>query len=351
MRLPALCVSILCLAAPAILPARAAAQDLPRPVRLFTVAPPEASLQRSLPGRVRALQSVDLAFQVPGQLNRLEVAQGQQVAQGEVIAQLDLDQYQRRLDEAETNLQRTRRNAERLEPLAGASVPRAEVADARDGLTLAQIQREQAADDLAHATLRAPFDGLIARREVANYTTVSAGQPIVRLHDMSALLIDISIPEVLVRSADPASLGFEAVFAGSDQVHPLDLEEFEADSRDAQQTFLVSLRFREAPGPLVFPGLSATVRITQQAPDANGLLIPETALVFGADRGTRVFVYEPGPDGDQGVLRGRAVEVRMGDDGLPRIVRGLQPGERIAAAGGALLAEGMPARPFVAMGQ
>ena len=52
---------------------------------------------RSFPGKVEASRKAELAFQVPGLLVKLPVKEGQNVAKGEVIAQLRQDEYEARL--------------------------------------------------------------------------------------------------------------------------------------------------------------------------------------------------------------------------------------------------------------
>jgi len=328
------------------------AQDVPRPVRLITLHEAAGAVQRSFSGRVRALQSVDLAFQVSGQILEFPVVQGELVEQGQMVARLDLSSFERQVREAETSLERSRRNLERVERLAS-SVPRSEVADLRDASVLAEIALENATAALDHATLVAPFDARVARREVANFTTVSAGQPVLRLHDVSALLVDILLPEAIVRASEAGELSFSAMFTGSDVQHVLDIEEFEADTREAAQSFVLTLRFREHPGMQIVPGQSATVRIRQERPRDAGLPVPESALVFSPDRTPQVFVYQP--DAASGGARGRvalrAVEIAVGDDGRTRVVAGLAPGDVIVASGGAQLRDGTVVRPFMGMGQ
>src|SRR5262245_54377999 len=68
-----------------------------RPVKSMIVAAGGDTRMRSFPGKVEASQQVELAFQVPGLLVKLPIKEGQHVAQGELLAQLRLDEYQARL--------------------------------------------------------------------------------------------------------------------------------------------------------------------------------------------------------------------------------------------------------------
>ena len=63
--------------------------EVVRPVKLMTVASGKEALDRSLPGRVRASQRVDLAFQIDGTLIELPAQEGQSVRKGDLLARLD----------------------------------------------------------------------------------------------------------------------------------------------------------------------------------------------------------------------------------------------------------------------
>ncbi len=59
-----------------------------RPVKLLTVGGKGSSKVIKYPGRVRASERVDLAFQVAGPLIELPVTEGQNVKKGEIVARI-----------------------------------------------------------------------------------------------------------------------------------------------------------------------------------------------------------------------------------------------------------------------
>ena len=69
------------------------AQDLPRPVKLMTVADQDHRVTRTFFGQVNGRQTVDLAFQVGGQIQDLPVIEGQFLSAGDMIAQLDMEPF------------------------------------------------------------------------------------------------------------------------------------------------------------------------------------------------------------------------------------------------------------------
>lgn len=103
-----------------------------RPVKLVEVAPNRRAFERTFFGQVVAPQTVDLAFQVGGRLQRLPIDEGQQIAAGELVAELDLEPFERDLERARVELEQARRGAERTANLSSSnSVSRVEAEDAQ----------------------------------------------------------------------------------------------------------------------------------------------------------------------------------------------------------------------------
>ena len=61
------------------------------------------SQSRSVAGRVEPARTVDLAFQIPGQIIRLEVEPGDTIREGEVIAELDQIDFELAVDRAQAS--------------------------------------------------------------------------------------------------------------------------------------------------------------------------------------------------------------------------------------------------------
>ncbi len=320
-----------------------------RPVKVATVSAEDPPIRRRFFGQVRARQTTDLAFQVGGQVFRLPVVEGEPVAEGDLVAQLDLEPFELDVRQAEVQLGQARRDRERLESLGPDTVSEVNIEDARDAERLAEINLRETQDRLDDATLRAPFDGLVVRREVANFTTVAAGSPVVRLHDMSELRVDIEVPEVLFRRArSETDIRFSATFPGSEETHPLILREFEAETTDVGQTYTITLAFEEMPGPGLLPGASATVVAEARDEDPGVMFVPDTALVYGPDRQPSVMVFESGEDGAGTVTR-QSVEIEVAADGRVRVVSGLESGTEIVVAGAAQLRDGQAVRRYATM--
>ncbi len=317
----------------------------PRLVKLLMLEDGTGILRRQFFGTVVARQTVDLAFQVSGQLRQFPVLEGAPVAAGALIAELDLEPFQRRLDQAVVQKEQADRALGRMENLSSNTVSQATIDDARSAADLAEISVREAEYSLENATLRAPFDGLVATRNIANFTTVQAGTPVLRLHDISEWRVEIDVPEVLFRRAgeDP-DLVIYGTFNNSDRRIPLELREFRAEASQIGQTFKITLAMLEDPGPGVLPGSSITV-VAELTTDEVRAVIPASAVVISDTGETSLMLFEPG-DGDTGTVRRQPVALEAGADGEFLAETTMAAGTEIVVSGAQSLSDGQTVRRF-----
>ncbi len=139
-----------------------------RPVKTMVVTAGEDTRERSFPGRVEASKRVELAFQVPGLLVKLPVMEGQQVAKGDVIAQLREDEFKARLTALQGQLDQSRaalaalrageRPEERLRRESNVRAAEARLANARADLDrYAQLLPRRAVSQAEYDAVEANF--------------------------------------------------------------------------------------------------------------------------------------------------------------------------------------------------
>lgn len=306
--------------------------------KIVAVRESSVGVERVFFGRVKARQTIDLAFQVCGQIVNLPVDEGQPIAEGELIAALDIEPFDLSLARARAQFNQAQTDFERVSSLRG-TVSQATIDDAETAVELNRIAVLDAERALRLATMTAPFDGLIAQRTVPNFTTIAAGTPVVRLHDMSDVRIEIEVPEVLFQQAgrDP-DVQFEVEFAASDTRYEIEFREVVAETSQVGQTFKITLGMAPRDEVFVLPGSSATVYARVRGEDPP-LVIPAGAVVFEPDGSTSVMVFEPS-GASSGNVRKKAIEVAPTGNGFVQIQNGLEAGAEIIAAGAALLEDG-----------
>ncbi|WP_415145181.1 efflux RND transporter periplasmic adaptor subunit [Limimaricola cinnabarinus] len=325
---------------------QADADAAPRPVKLMTLGTEDTGLTREFYGQVAARQTVDLAFQIGGQLVEFPVLEGQIIREGDLVARLDPEPFELAFEQAELRQAQAERDLDRLNQLSRSTVSEAAQEESRTNAALAQVALRDAERALSKARLDAPFEALVAERLVANFTTVSAGTPIVRLHDMSELRVEVEVPEILFQRAgrDP-DVEITARFPGMSDSYPLEIREFTSDATAVGQSFGLTLAFAAETAPDVLPGSSVTVTSRLDGM-AGGLPVPPTALVGDLDGTVKVMVFEPGETPDRGRVAAREVEIEIADDGGFLVTGGVERGAEIVAAGAAALEDGQAVRRF-----
>lgn len=327
-----------------ITPFAALAQDM-RLAKIIEVHSGDSAVTRQFFGHVVAKETVDLAFQVGGQIVELPVIEGARIDEGTMVAQLDLEPFELALDQARVQKDQAERTLDRLQKLQGSTVSQVSVDDAETSLQLAEIAVRNAERELSNATLLAPFDALVASRSVANYATIGAGTPVARLHDMSDLRIEIDVPEVLFQRAgtDP-NVELWAQFPTDDTRYPVTPREFKAETSQVGQTYQITLGLVPPQGKTILPGSSVTVYATLNG-EYQDIVIPASAVGTANDGATHVMVFTP-TGADEGTVARRPVAVEPTIRGDVRVTDGLEAGEEIVASGASQLADGDRVKRF-----
>ncbi len=197
---------------------------------------------------------------------------------------------------------------------------------------------------LTDTTLRAPYDGVIARRFVDVNQNIRANEPVVRIQDANEIDIAVDVPESVmiadILTADIVEMFAELSGAPGLRI-PVRVREIAQVADPTTQTFNVRVAMKATPGVTVLPGMTATVTVAYRRAGilGNRVLVPIAAVLNGSSGEQVAWVLGP----DQTVTR-RMVKTGEARGGQIEILEGLQPGDRIAVAGGSFLREGMKVR-------
>lgn len=166
-----------------------------RPVKLTTVTS-LASFDKDFVGVVSAEQYTDLAFQVPGLVEKTYVNAGSFVKKGQVLAQVNAQDLSLQSDADKAQYQTTKSILERTERLlAKQAISLQEVEIARSNYSKAKSQYEYSLNQLSYTKLKAPFSGNIEQKYVENFQKVNAGQAIYKLINPDVLEVNFTLPE------------------------------------------------------------------------------------------------------------------------------------------------------------
>lgn len=200
-----------------------------------------------------------------------------------------------------------------------------DLARAEARVAQAQAQLDQAQIQLDDATLRAPFDGVVATVTVAPGESVSAQAPVV-LIDVSRFLVKVTVDEVdisRVAVGQPVQVLIDALgetLPGSvTRVEPL------PQTESAVTAYLVTVEVDPA-GTALKPGMTASATIVADS-RAGVLSVPAAAVRTEGDT-SLVSVVVTGADGARSVEE-RAVSVGLRAGEQVEILDGLAEGEQV----------------------
>ncbi|NIC37160.1 efflux RND transporter periplasmic adaptor subunit [Halomonas desiderata] len=319
-----------------------------RVVKLMEVGEHTLVPSRRFVGRVEALRTVDLSFRVGGQLIEVPPRQGETIPQGESVARLDPTDFELAVRRAEAEYQLARREMERTRQLLETNaISQSAFDEVRTQYELAAVQRDSARQDLSYTTIEAPFDAMVTRRLVENHSNVQPNTAIVRVQDVTELRVRINVPETLVRNVvNPERFEVEAeLLSVPGESFPLEYREHVTEPDDVAQTYQVEFAIPDHEAVGAMPGMTASVSVSLiDAIEHGALRIPVAALDTDNEGNFRVWVYRAD---DQRVEPRQVLVGQLHGDSVP-VLAGLQPGERIVAAGAHLLHEDMRVRPMEA---
>ncbi|MCY4304360.1 MAG: efflux RND transporter periplasmic adaptor subunit [Aestuariivita sp.] len=317
----------------------------PRLAKIVSVVETSGEITRQFFGHIAAKQTVDLAFQVSGQIVNLNAIEGQTLSEGDLIAQLDQEPFELALLKARTEQLQADRTLSRLQRLQGNSVSEVTVNDAQTNAELAAINVINAERSLKQASLVAPFTALVASRLSANFSTINAGTPIVRLHDMSELRIEIDVPEIFFQAAgENPEVDLTAKFPAIDKEFSIVPREFNAEVSSTGQTFQITLGMPPPEGHIILPGSSVTVTAILKGGTPK-LIIPTSSIISTNAGSPQVMIFDA-TGSDKGKVRKVDVNITPSRFGKVQVLSGLIAGQEIIASGAALLADGEIVRRF-----
>lgn len=321
------------------------AKNQPPPTPVAIAVAKLEDVPRYLPaiGTLAAVRQVTVAPEVAGRVTTISFEAGAKVAAGDPLVQLndkteraDLLALKAQARLAELNLARSR---ELLERQAAAKATVDQQQAQLDEIN-ANIQKTEA--QIAYKLIRAPFDGVLGIRQVDIGQFLNAGTPIVTLTDLSRLYVNFTLPEQArpqLAVGQPVEITNDA-FPG--KVFAAEVTAIEPQVSVETRSIKVQATM-ENPEQLLLPGMFANVRVVLP-PQKNVVTIPETAVDYTLYGDSVFVVREEKAENGTPALKVVRTPVETGDRFMERVVvlKGVAPGDRVAASGQLKLSNGAP---------
>ena len=328
-------------------------------------------------GTVLPSSDVLVKSRVDGQLLRLHFQEGQRVAAGDLLAEIDPRPFQAALDEAEGHLARdkaqlenARRDLARYARLAKGDFIAEQQYENQRALVRqyeGTVEADQAAVDsarlqLEYSRITAPVGGRLGLRAVdeGNQVKSSDAGGIVRITEVSPCDVLFTLPESQVglvtralrqREEDPALSPLTVQAWDREQKHLLGIGQLlSLDNQidTATGTVRLKARFANTDGSL-YPNQFVNVRLLVQTL-RNAVTIPAAAVQLGS-RGSYVYLVKKeernGEAVDVAILREVTPGVEAGR--LEVIDKGVAAGDMVVVDGVDRLRDGIPVRVAATM--
>lgn len=293
-------------------------------------------------GALRARQSVIVRPEIGGRVVTLGFIDGQRVAKGQLLVQLDdrlqqaqLQQAKAQASIARTNLQRNR------ELVAQGFISQSAVDQSASSMEVAEAQVALAEAQLARARVLAPFAGTVGIRTVSVGDYVREGVDLVAIEDTTSMWVDYRLPERYIARVRTGQSVEVALDAAPQQRLRARVEALDVQVDANGRSLLVRARV-DNPGGMLRSGMFARTRTVFDT-RPNAIVVPEESLVPLGDKQYVIKVVDAA-----GGKVSQRVEVRVGQrlPGKVEVLQGLVEGDLVVTAGQARLlrADGLPLR-------
>jgi RND family efflux transporter MFP subunit len=310
--------------------------------------------QRYFAGRIKGENEINLMFRVGGPLVKLPIKVGDQVNAGDILAEIDPQDYQVKVNQLQGELAAAKAAKElaireyqravkmhKKDPLliseAVLDQRKANVDSAAGQVIALEAGLQSAEDSLSYTQLKAPFSGRIVSTNVDNFEYVMPQQPIVKIVSLENLEVTIDVPENLI-SLTQAVENIEVSFPSMPGVKTKGyITEIGSEASYRTRTYPVTLSIEKPQGIELFAGMSVSVagRVDRSKLDSQRSVELPIASVF--KKQGKEYVWRVNARSEL-----EAVEVisdKLTQHGI-RVVGGLHSGDSVVIAGTKYLAQG-----------
>jgi len=298
----------------------------------LTLKPRRLSDKINLPAQVEPYEDVLIKAEVPGQVVKVFVEEGQAIETGQTLVQLDDRDYRTRLARIEANYQLAKLDYNRTAALAkmkATSISKLDSIQAQLKDLEAQVSEAQLA--LSRTRIISPLCCLLNEINAKQGNFVAVGDPVARILQLDQVKVTVGIPEsdvAAIFDLDKADVIIEALEGLQVTGHKIFLSR---QPRNLARLYDLELRVPNPDGRIL-PGMFARVELVKQVFN-QALAIPLYAVITqGDDR--FVYIEKESRAKKRNIKLGALVGWQV------QVTSGLKAGERVIVVGHRLLDDG-----------
>ena len=323
-------------------------QEPIRAVKVLTVGASASSFDLEFSGEVRARVESTLGFRVGGKLIARQAELGQRVKAGQLLAQIDPQDYRVAADAAAAQLIAAQSNRD----VAAADLKRYQNLFEQGFISAAELERRQANDKAAHAQWRQAQAQNTVQGNQSNYTqlladaagvitsvdasagqVLSAGQAVVRLAVDGPRDIVFAVPEDKLAVLKPG-VSVDVRLWQDGKTLEAKVRDVSASADAVTRSFMVKAALPKEANPVLGTTATVSLRAANTASKPR-IKLPTSALRTEAGA-TSVWVLDPATM----TVKAQSIQVTTADGNDAVVDSGLQNGDQVVVSGVHVLTAG-----------
>lgn len=279
-------------------------------------------------GTVRSKQRAVIEAKISGRVLEYTATPGTMVKAGDLLARLDAQEIQAKVDQARAMLDQAKRDFDRQKQLIDSKATTRQEFDTADArVKVGTGALSEAETMMSYAKVTAPFDGVVTRKLANLGDLAMPGKPLLEIEAPTSLRFEADVPEAIL---DRVKIGAKLPVRLA-QVVEGTVSEISPVADPVSRTFNVKLDLPPTEG--IRTGQFG--RVSVPVAEVMLLLVPQSAVL---KRGQMelVFVEKDGKAALRLVKTGKVLEVRV------EVLSGLEEGEQVIVSDTAKLTDGQP---------
>ncbi|MGB5437985.1 MAG: efflux RND transporter periplasmic adaptor subunit [Maribacter sp.] len=286
-----------------------------------------------LQGDVKTKQNVLIYPEMAGTLQRIYVTEGTQVTKGQLLAKIDDGGMNSQLEQLKTQAELNKTTFERQKRLWEQKIgSEIQYLQAKTTFEASQNAVKQIESQLAKASIRAPFSGIIDDVIKDQGTVVSPGQgsEVFRIVNLSDMYIEVDVPETYLGQI---SKGKEAIvyFPVLGDSVITKIRETGNFINPSNRSFRVEIPVPNKKG-LIKPNLTARVRLNDYT-NTEAILIPQSIISENAEGEQYAYVSSEPNAKNEAVVSRSIITTGKTQYGKIEVLTGISSGNQIIKEG------------------
>lgn len=307
----------------------------PQPVKVVTLkaAATTADGRRGFSGTVEESDGTSLSFSTAGTISRMYVGEGQTVAQGALLAEVDPTTAQNAYDAALAMRQQAEDAYARMKQLHdNGSLPEIQWVEVQSKLRQAVSAEQIARKGLADCRLYAPFGGYVAHRAADAGENVMPGAPVLKLVRIDRVKVKIAVPEGEIAAMKPGDAVEVEVQALGGRRFAGRVAEKGVEANPLSRSYDVKVLV-DNPRHELLPGMVCSA-YAGRAAGGRTITLPAGVVRLDSDNHTFVWLCRDGRAEKRAVTVGETTAAGV------VIADGLTEGDEVITEGGQKVSEG-----------